>query len=204
MPGSRIRRAGEIPAASATQGPVEKAAHIRDDVEAGIDAVAIVHQHRRRAGFGDYISHSGIALQSPNIIDDAGAEFRRTAGDFSLGRINRKRKIDGPRQFSKNGLNARKLLFRCDGRMPRPGQFGSHIDNVGTLGREFLCLMHGGLQAKEFAAVGEGIGRDIQYAHEERPRAQEPEKPVAPVKQGGTLGPRGGSLASLNHASNDP
>jgi hypothetical protein len=88
--------------------------------------------------------------------------------------------------------------------MPRPGRFGSYIDNVGTLTREFLRLLHGGLQAKEFTAIGEGIGRDIQYAHEERPRAQEPEKPVAPVKQGGTLGPRGGSLASLNHASNDP
>jgi hypothetical protein len=88
--------------------------------------------------------------------------------------------------------------------MPRPGRFGSHIDNVGTLTREFLRLLHGGLQAKEFTAIGEGIGRDIQYAHEERPRAQEPEKPVAPVKQSGTIGSRDGSRASVNHALNDP
>jgi len=45
------------------------------------------------------------------------------------------------RQLAKNGLDARKLLFRCDWRMPRPGRFGSHIDNVGTLSREFLRLL---------------------------------------------------------------
>ena len=47
---------------------VEEAAHVRDDVEAGIDAVAIVHQNRRGAGFGDRVRHSGISLQSQTSL----------------------------------------------------------------------------------------------------------------------------------------
>ena len=130
---------------------------------------------------------AGSLLQTPHIIDDAGAEFDRAAGDLGLGGIDRKRNIDGACQLAKNGIEAGELLLGAHRRMTRAGRFGAHIDNIGALEPEFFRLLHGGIQAQEFAAVGKGIRRDIQYAHDEGPCAQEPEKAVAAPNAGGTI-----------------
>jgi hypothetical protein len=37
---------------------------------------------------------------------------------------------------------------------------------------KLLRLPHGGIKAEEFAAIGEGIRRDIQYAHDKGSRTQ--------------------------------
>ena len=169
-----------------------------------IDAVAIVHQNHCCAGFGDRVGHGGIFLQSPNIVDHAGAEFCCAARDLGFGRVDRKRNVDGTRQLAENGFEAGEFLFRRDGRMAWARGFRPHIDNVGAIGREFFRLLHGGIEAKEFAAVGEGIGGYIQYAHDDPPCAEQTEKPVAALDHGETIDLRDGSPASVNHWLDNP
>src|ERR1700730_18620530 len=187
-----------------TQRTVEEPAHVRDDVEIGIDAGAIVHQNHCRAGFGDRVGHGTIFLQSPNIVDHACAEFCCATRDLGFGRIDRKRNVDATCQLAENGREAGELLFRRDGRMAWARGFRPHIDNVGAICRELFRLLHGGIEAEEFAAIGEGIGRYIQYAHDEGPRAQKFEKPVTALDHGGGGNSRNKSLASVSHEGNDP
>ncbi len=108
------------------------------------------------------------------------------------------------RQLAKNGFEAGEFLFRRDGRMPWACGFRPHIDNVGAIGRELFRLLHGGIEAEEFAAVGKGIGRYVQYAHDERPCAKQAEKPVAALDHGETIDLRDGSPASVNHWLDNP
>src|ERR1700730_12458731 len=100
-----------------TQRLIEEAAHVRDDVKVGIDAVAIVHQDHRGASFGDRGGHGRIFLQSPNIVDHTGAEVCCAARDLGFGRVDRKRNVDATRQLAENGFEAGELLFCRDGRM---------------------------------------------------------------------------------------
>jgi hypothetical protein len=82
--------------------------------------------------------------------------------------------------------------------------FRPHIDNVGAICRELFRLLHGGIEAEEFAAVGKGIGRYIQYAHDDGPRAQKFEKPVTAFDHGETIDLRAGSPDSVNHWLDNP
>jgi hypothetical protein len=82
--------------------------------------------------------------------------------------------------------------------------FRSHIDNVGAFGRELFRLVHGGIEAKEFAAVGKGIGGYVQDTHDDRSRAQKREEPVAALAHGETIDLRDGGPASVNHWFDNP
>src|SRR5208337_3572759 len=75
------------------QGALEKALDIVEDVDGGVRPLAIVHDDDGRAGLGDDVGHGGVALQTPDIVDDRGAEagglprHRRLHGVDRNGRV---------------------------------------------------------------------------------------------------------------------
>src|SRR5579883_3366121 len=94
-------------------------------------------------------------------------------------RIYRKRQIDFCRKLAKDRFEARQLFLRGDWRMAWPRRFRAGIDDVGPGFRKLLGVTHRGFGSKKFAAIGEGIRCDVQYAHDHRPCAEEAKEPVA-------------------------
>jgi hypothetical protein len=54
--------------------------------------------------------------------------------------------------------------------MARPGRFPADVDDGGALHRQGEAMRDRLLRIGEQAAIGEGIGRDVDDAHDERPR----------------------------------
>ena len=51
--------------------------HVGDNVEIGINAIAIMHHDDSGVRFGDSVRHVGIALQPPHIIHNRNAHSER-------------------------------------------------------------------------------------------------------------------------------
>src|ERR1700733_2135083 len=68
---------GYASAGRESERALEEALDVVENVERRILLLAVVHDDDRRAGLRDGVRHAGIALQAPNIVDDAGAEPRR-------------------------------------------------------------------------------------------------------------------------------
>ncbi len=75
---------------------LEEAFDVVENVDRLVGLVAIVHDDDRRAGLGDRVRHRGIALQSPHIIDDAGAKLSRLARYSRLAGVDGDRRVDPP------------------------------------------------------------------------------------------------------------
>ena len=66
------------------EGALEEALDVVEDVDRRIGLVPVVHDDDRRARLRHGVRHAGIALQAPDVVDDAGAEPRRLARHLAL------------------------------------------------------------------------------------------------------------------------
>src|SRR5207302_1255315 len=60
------------------------------------------------------------------------------------------------------------LLILADRLGARTGGLPAHVDERGAFGGHAHALLHRRLHRDEAAAVGEGVGRDVQHAHDHR------------------------------------
>ena len=71
---------------------VEERVDVGDDADGGIGLVAVVHDDDRHAMLADHAGHVGIALQAPDVVDDADAQPERPIGDLRLHGVDRDRR----------------------------------------------------------------------------------------------------------------
>ena len=79
IPGSRTIRSPAMPARAAISSDRAKKARCRPGCRSRIGALAIMHDNDRNSMVGDHVRHIGIALQTPDVIDDRGAGRKRPA-----------------------------------------------------------------------------------------------------------------------------
>ena len=125
-------------------------------------------RHDVRACVRDHLGHRGVAAQRGDVVDELGAELERAPSDLRL------RRVDGdagardrpsstgttrrvPRRAATGARPAASTRRRCRrGRRPRP--------------RVCRACATASAGVDEPAAVGEAVGRDVEDAHDGRPR----------------------------------
>jgi hypothetical protein len=66
------------------EGEIKETREIGLNVKIGIDVFPVVHDHRGGAALGNHVGHRRIFLQSPDVIDDAHSQGRRSARNLGL------------------------------------------------------------------------------------------------------------------------
>ncbi len=164
-----------MPARAAISSEREKNADdIGHDVDRGVGGLAIMHDDHRHAAFGDDAGKLAVALQAPHVVDDRGAGRERPSRDLGL------HGVDGDRNAERHGgrQDGRKaphflLDWHRYGAAVGAGRFGADIQNVGTLRDHPARLVEGGRWIEKTAAVGKGVGGDVEHAHHDRPAKRE-------------------------------
>ena len=117
---------------------------------------------------GDHAGHVRVALQTPDVVDDAGALPERPVGDLRLQRVDRdwgaqlyhgRHHVPQPRQ----------LLLQRDrlGAAIGSGGLGADVDDVGAFLDQLLGMLQCEGRVEELAAVGEGVRGHIENPHDD-------------------------------------
>ena len=133
----------------------EEVGDILHDVDAGIGAVAVMHDDDGRAALGDQAGHAGIALQAPDVVGDGGALIERPGDDGRFHAVDR----DGNAErhhVRQHRLQPFQFFVRRDRlRSIGPGGFRADVDDVGALGDHPPGLRQRAFGGGELSAVGE-------------------------------------------------
>ena len=135
----------------------EKREDVGENVQSGIDARAIVHQHRRRAAVGDDAGYFAIPLKPPDVVDDRSAGFERGGGDARFAGVDGNRNGDAATQRRDDGNDARDFLLRRHRARAGPGRLAADVQNRRALGGEARAMFGGVLGRCKGAAVGKRI-----------------------------------------------
>ena len=152
----------------------EERLHVGHDVERRIDGLAVVHHDHRHAVLGGDACHVGIALQAPDVVEDRGAPFERPGRDLGLDGVDRDRQAE-PHDLGKHRRKTRELVVERDRLRAGiwPGRFRADVEDVGAFAGHAARMRDRNRRIEELSAVGEGIRRDIEDAHHQRPPARE-------------------------------
>ncbi len=147
---------------------IEERVDVGYDADGGLGLVAVVHDDDRHAMLADHAGHVGIALQAPDVVDDARAQAERPIGDLRLQRVDR----DGHAHLHhgrEHGLQPRQLLLERHrlGAAIGAGRFGADVDDVGAFLDHLPGMLERDFGFDELAAVGEGIRGDVEDAHDD-------------------------------------
>ncbi len=132
----------------------------------------VVHDDDGGAVFADDARHVGVALQAPDVVDDAGAEAERFGGDDGLGGVDGDRQGMGREEATKCGADALAFLFLRGGSPAGARGFASEVEDVGAFGSEAQAVLACLLGLVVVGAVEKGVGGDVDDAHYERARAE--------------------------------
>ena len=137
-----------------------------------LGAASGVHEDGSAAELGAGGRHAGIPEVSADVVDDLGSGFDGEAGGAGV------EGVDGQDGFGvvlPDGFNDREctgLLFVCCERVGvGAGGFAADVEDICAFSEHLSCLFKGAfwgvLGRVEEAAVGEGVGCDVQDAYDE-------------------------------------
>ena len=156
----------------------KEAFNVVENVDRRIRVFPVVHDDDRRAGLRDGVRHARIALQSPDVVDDACAEPRRLARHGRLAGVNGDRRIKvGQRLEHRN--HPPELLVLRNRKMAGPCRFAANVDDRGPLRDHGSRPRDRGGRVEMAPAVGERIRGHVENAHELGRRFQRAEELVA-------------------------
>ena len=155
----RARRSGQVERA------LEEPLDVVENVDRRIRLIAVVHDDDRRAGLGDRVRHAGIALQSPDVVDDAGAEPRRLARHRRLRGVDGDWRIEAGQRLE-HRRHAPQLLLLGNRKMAGPGRFAADVHDRRALGDHRAGARDRGGRIEVASTVGERIRRHVENAHE--------------------------------------
>jgi len=124
-----------------------------------------VHKDDGAASFGDERGHARVAAQRGDVVDDAGPGIEGgLGGPGAVG-------VDGDQgpgadfqDLPYDRDDPAKLLLVRNRIRAGAGRLAADVDDVGALVEEEFRVAGGGLGVEEVAAVGEGVGGDVQDA----------------------------------------
>ena len=128
-----------------------------------------VHANITRAGIPPQPRHiassSRLAATSLTMLAPAASAARATAGfivSMEIGILHATGQLFDDRQ------DAAQFLRFADRLGAGPRGFAADVENFRALRDQFQRVRHGGAGVQKFSAIGKGIGRDIDDAHDER------------------------------------
>ena len=127
-----------------------------------------VHANVTRAQFRHNPPHRIVFAIGRHVVDDAGAGLQCGARDGGLHGVNRKRNFDARHQLFDHRYDAAQFLGFADRLRPGARGFAAEVENFRALRDQFQRVRDGLGRIKKFSAVGKGIGRDVDDAHDER------------------------------------
>jgi hypothetical protein len=134
-----------------------------------IAGFAIVHDDDRHGVLGDDARHIGVALQAPDVVDDARAGFERYARNGRLHAVDRDRHAECDDLGQDRRQPPQLLLARDrDHAAIGTGGFGTDIEGVGAIDGEPPGMLDCALRIQKAPAIGEAVRCDVDYAHDGR------------------------------------
>ena len=156
---------GHASAGSEVERALEEALDVIEDVDRRIRLLAVVHDDDRRAGLRDGVRHAGIALQSPDVVDDASAEPRRLARDRRLAGVDGDRRVKVSQRLEHRNHSPGALRLQ-EPEVTGPCRFAANVDDRRPVGDHRFGARDGCGEVGMATAVGEGIRRHVENAHE--------------------------------------
>ena len=116
---------------------------------------------------GDDARQLGVAAERGHVVDHLDAELERAARDGGLRRVDRDRHAREPLE---DGHDPAKLLVGRDRLGTRAGRLAADVDDRRALLSQPPPVRDRVPRAREAASVREAVGRDVDDAHDRRPR----------------------------------
>ena len=129
---------------------------------------APVHGDVRHAELGDRAGTSTrIGQAAADVVDDAGALGNGCPGALGPHGVDAHRYAGGD-ESGDHRQDAAELLVERTRERPRPRRLAADVDDVGPGLVQASAVVDGPLCVEELAAVGEGVGGDVEDAHHDR------------------------------------
>ena len=128
-----------------------------------------VHHDQHGVGVGDDAQHVGIGGTAGHVVHDHRARLERRGRDGGLRGVDAHRDRGAGNQRAHDRKGAPELFIEVDGIGAGPGRLAPDIENGRPGSGQRQAVIHGRSGIGEAAAVGEGVGRDVDHAHERPP-----------------------------------
>ena len=126
-----------------------------------------VHQNQAWAEAGDYGEHGGVPVEAADVVDDLSAGGDRVRGGGGVVSVDGENGVRALAVKSFEHGQEALLLFGSGERCGTgAGGFGSDIEDVGSGVEQMEPARDGDVGCEEAAAIGEGVGGDIEDGHE--------------------------------------
>ena len=125
-----------------------------------------VHDDDADTAGGTDVGHRR-GCESSDVVDRFGSGGDRRFGDGGFAGVHRDDDT-GPGEWSDDGDDAPDLFVHIDGAGTRSRRLTPDVDDVGTAAVQAQRLFDGRVRVEPPASVGEGVGRDVDDAHDER------------------------------------
>ena len=121
--------------------------------------------------------HIRVEAQGADVIDDGGSGVQGGPGHLGLIGIDG----DGDVDFGGQGFDDRQdpaqFLIQRHGIGKGPGGFAADIQDVGAGHYQGPGLGQGGVRVEKAAAVGKGVGGDVEHPHDQGARRRQERRP---------------------------
>ena len=126
-----------------------------------------MHRDVLHARLRDDRRHRGIRETGGDVVDDLGARLDGGEGGGGAHRVHTHPDA-AAREFPHDRHDAAKLLLGLDACGAGTRGLAADIEQVGAVGDELEPVRDRGIGVEPAAAVAEGVGRDVDDAHDER------------------------------------
>ena len=133
--------------------------------------LARVHDHEAAVALDRDLDHLGVG-EARHVVQDRGAQLGRDAGHLRVAGVDGH---DGARsrELADDWHHAPGLLLRVDRRKPGTRGLAAHVNDVGPVVEQLHTPLDGLVGGVVDAAVGEGVGRHVEHAHDARTRQRQ-------------------------------
>ena len=128
---------------------------------------APVHRDEGQPVGRDPGHHLGVGQAARDVVDDGGPRLHRCPRDRGPHRVDGDdRALGGQRRDERDDAAQLLLDRRALGSGSR--RLTAHVDDVGAGRHDVAAVRDGGVRLEPLPAVGEGVGRHVDDAHDER------------------------------------
>jgi hypothetical protein len=125
-----------------------------------------MHEHHCSVASGNEWGHVGVKAQSADIVDEDRTNIQRRCSNAGPIRIYRYQSPVALDDLLHHGQDTLLLHFRWHWLCPRPRRLPAHVNDVSTFSQHFFGVLDGLFRLEIETAIGKGVRRDVQDAHD--------------------------------------